>query len=105
MLGAVSGFAGYVLAYLWQLPVGAAQTLVAIGLCVIAWLIDLARSRWPSHTRAAHGPAHGPAHDHGHHHGPDCGHEAIPHGDHVDYLVDGHLHHPHDDHCDDHGPP
>jgi hypothetical protein len=19
-------------------------------------------------------------------------------------LVDGHLHHPHDDHCDDHGP-
>jgi hypothetical protein len=22
----------------------------------------------------------------------------------VDYLVDGHLHHPHDGHCDDHGP-
>src|ERR1700688_5045977 len=33
-------------------------------------------------------------------HGPDCGHEAVPHGDHVDYLVDGHLHHPHGDHCD-----
>jgi UDP-2,3-diacylglucosamine pyrophosphatase LpxH len=28
----------------------------------------------------------------------------VPHGDHVDYLVDGHLHHPHGDHCDDHGP-
>jgi hypothetical protein len=27
----------------------------------------------------------------------------VPHGDHVDYLVDGHLHHPHGDHCDDHG--
>jgi hypothetical protein len=27
----------------------------------------------------------------------------VPHGDHVDYLVDGKLHHPHDDHCDDHG--
>ena len=38
-----------------------------------------------------------------HVHGPDCGHVAIPHGDHVDYLVDGHLHHPHGDHCDDHG--
>lgn len=37
-------------------------------------------------------------------HGPGCGHEAVPHGDHVDYLVDGHLHHPHGDHCDDHGP-
>jgi hypothetical protein len=22
----------------------------------------------------------------------------------VDYLVDGHLHHAHDGHCDDHGP-
>jgi hypothetical protein len=39
-----------------------------------------------------------------HRHGPDCGHEAVPHGDHVDYLVKGHLHHPHGDHCDDHGP-
>lgn len=33
-----------------------------------------------------------------------CGHEAVPHGDHIDYLVDGRLHHPHGDHCDDHGP-
>ena len=39
-----------------------------------------------------------------HRHGPGCGHEAVPHGDHVDYLVDGHLHHPHGNHCDDHGP-
>ena len=43
-------------------------------------------------------------HDTGHKHGPGCGHEAVPHGDHIDYLVDGHLHHPHGDHCDDHGP-
>jgi DNA-binding transcriptional ArsR family regulator len=43
-------------------------------------------------------------HDSQHVHGPDCGHPAVPHGDHVDYLVDGHLHHPHGDHCDDHGP-
>ncbi|MBM3825100.1 MAG: hypothetical protein FJ404_19855 [Verrucomicrobia bacterium] len=39
----------------------------------------------------------------GHRHGPGCGHEAVPHGDHVDYLVDGHLHHPHNGHCDHHG--
>ena len=39
-----------------------------------------------------------------HAHGPGCGHEAVPHGDHLDYLVDGHLHHPHAGHCDDHGP-
>ena len=40
----------------------------------------------------------------GHEHGPNCGHEAVPHGDHIDYLVNGRLHHPHGDHCDDHGP-
>ena len=44
------------------------------------------------------------AHEKGHVHGPGCGHEAVPHGDHVCYLVNGHLHHPHGDHCDDHGP-
>src|SRR4029078_10040793 len=37
-------------------------------------------------------------HEPGHKHGPGCGHEAVPHGDHVDYLVDGHLHHTHGDH-------
>lgn len=50
-----------------------------------------------------------PQHDCGKHpkdhaHGPRCGHDAVPHGDHVDYLVAGHLHHPHGSHCDDHGP-
>lgn len=43
-------------------------------------------------------------HDAGHVHGAGCGHEAVPHGDHVDYLVDGHLHHVHNGHCDNHGP-
>ena len=40
----------------------------------------------------------------GHVHGQGCGHEVVPHGDHMDYLVDGRLHHVHDGHCDDHGP-
>src|ERR1700752_2692442 len=53
-------------------------------------------ARTPGHACAGH--------DKSHVHGPDCGHSAVPHGDHVDYLVDGHLHHPHGDHCDDHGP-
>ncbi len=42
-------------------------------------------------------------HEASHKHGTGCGHEAVPHGDHVDYLVEGHLHHPHGAHCDDHG--
>jgi hypothetical protein len=35
--------------------------------------------------------------------GDHWGQEAIPHGDHTDILVGGHLHHVHGDHCDDHG--
>ena len=54
----------------------------------------------PSGCTPSHDCGH---HDKGHRHGPGCGHEAVPHGDHVDYLVGGHLHHPHGDHCDDHG--
>lgn len=42
-------------------------------------------------------------HELGHRHGAGCGHEAVPHGDHVDYLVADHLHFSHDAHCDDHG--
>ena len=38
-----------------------------------------------------------------HKHGAGCGHDAIPHGDHTDYAVDGKLHHAHGDHCDEHG--
>lgn len=50
----------------------------------------------PDHSCAGHSSQHT--------HGPDCGHQQVPHGDHVDYLVDNHLHHPHGSHCDDHGP-
>lgn len=27
-----------------------------------------------------------------HQHGPDCGHVAVPHGDHTDYVQGGNLH-------------
>ena len=47
------------------------------------------------HECSGHSPEHV--------HGPGCGHPAVPHGDHIDYLVDGHLHHQHDGHCDNHG--
>jgi len=38
-----------------------------------------------------------------HRHGLSCGHEVVQHGDHLDFLVDSHLHHLHGNHCDDHG--
>jgi hypothetical protein len=42
-------------------------------------------------------------HDGSHQHDGRCQHEAVPHDGHTDYLVSGHLHHPHGGHCDDHG--
>lgn len=38
-----------------------------------------------------------------HQHSQLCGHVRVIHGDHVDYIVDGRLHYPHNTHCDDHG--
>jgi zinc transport system permease protein len=40
--------------------------------------------------------------EHAHEHGPDCGHVAVPHEDHVDYVHDGHRHAPHGKHYDEH---
>ena len=51
-------------------------------------------------TASAAAPGHAPTHQHGR----GCGHMAVVHGKHLDYLVAGRLHHPHGDHCDNHGP-
>ena len=49
-------------------------------------------------------PAHAcGSHDAAHAHGEACGHPTVPHGDHVDHIVAGHLHFPHEGHCDEHG--
>lgn len=37
-----------------------------------------------------------------HTHGDGCGHVAVPHGDHVDYIHDGCRHAAHDGHYDEH---
>jgi zinc transport system permease protein len=40
--------------------------------------------------------------EHDHRHGDDCGHPAVAHGDHVDYVHDGHRHAVHGSHYDEH---
>lgn len=37
-----------------------------------------------------------------HAHGPGCGHDAVPHSDHVDYIHRSCRHAPHGDHYDEH---
>ena len=66
--------------------------------------VDEHRLAESSTNTSACTPEHNCAgHDNGHSHGPKCGHEAVPHGDHVDYIVAGHLHKPCGEHCDMHG--
>ncbi len=67
------------------------------------WLRSRQRLRAPfapivpeGHDMADHDVAHG------HVHGEDCGHLAVEHGDHVDYVHDGHRHAPHGEHYDEH---
>jgi zinc transport system permease protein len=64
------------------------------------------RVRAPFEAYAGAGPVvpvrHEAAEAHPHVHGEGCGHHAVPHGDHVDYVHSGHRHAPHDDHYDEH---
>lgn len=48
-------------------------------------------------------PAHYTHKDHSHEHGNGCGHKAITHDNHVDYLHDDHYHFSHKGHTDEHG--
>jgi energy-coupling factor transport system substrate-specific component len=51
----------------------------------------------PDETREIEEQEHRPVHpSHEHEHGPDCGHEAIQHGDHCDYVHDSRRHYMHD---------
>lgn len=63
---------------------------------------------WQRHRRRLVSPfddepvAHESIESHPHEHGENCGHPAIPHGDHVDYVHDGHRHAEHRGHYDEH---
>jgi len=86
---------------------GGAAALGALG--VLEWPVVLAAaggtyvlSRLTSGARGGQSQAHAPHIEHDHVHGTDCGHAVVPHGDHSDYLHDGHRHAAHDDHWDEH---
>lgn len=81
-------------------------TIVLLSLAgfAVTWPAGL----WLRHRRRLHTPfptttplAHDTT-EHDHRHGDDCGHPAVPHGDHVDYVHDGHRHAAHGEHYDEH---
>jgi len=98
VIGVVCSVGGVTLSYYADSPAGATIVLLAIALFLVA------SSYSALHGRIL-GRRHLEAERHEHEHGPDCGHSAIEHDHHVDYLHDGHRHAPHEGHYDEHNHP
>jgi len=108
-LGVVASVGGLVISAFasYQAKVAPGPTIVLLALTcyVVAWPVGVwsryrARLQEPFPDAAV--PDHEPAPEHPHDHGPGCGHLAVPHGDHVDYVHDGHRHAEHGAHYDEH---
>jgi zinc transport system permease protein len=95
LVGVVSSVGGVIASFYAETPSGGTIVLLAIGFFVVVATASgaTARARAARHRRAER---------HDHEHGPGCGHAAVAHDDHVDYVHDGHLHAPHEGHYDEH---
>ena len=96
VIGVACSVGGVIVSYWSETPSGGTIVLLAIAAFVVASVVAAvaARARRAAHARAER---------HDHEHGPGCGHPALGHGDHVDYLHDGHRHAAHEGHYDEHG--
>jgi zinc transport system permease protein len=111
-LGVLACLAGIVTSYYVDVAPGAMIVVLALGGFGLAAVLGAVVRR----RRGAVAPvpdehdaevvvlddAHQPAGGHDHAHGEQCDHPAVRHGDHVDYVHDGHLHAAHGDHWDEH---
>lgn len=116
-LGMTASLGGVVITGFQDVPSGATIVLLALAGFLLAWPVGqwlrVRRRRtepfldeldeYDEELPAVHTIT---TEAHPHQHGPDCGHLAIPHGDHVDYVHDGHRHAAHTDgkgtHYDEH---
>ncbi len=111
-LGTVASVSGVVVSAYADVAPGASIVLLALAGFVAAWPVGAwlrrrAQLSAPFPDLPPPGPVPAPAHttvdeEHDHEHGEGCGHVAVPHGDHVDYVHDGHRHAVHDRHYDEH---
>ena len=84
---------------------GPTIVLLALAVFVVAWPVGVwlrSRRRLQEPFPVGAAVAHQATEGHPHEHGPDCGHVPVRHGDHVDYVHDGHRHAAHGKHYDEH---
>ncbi|HYY11935.1 MAG TPA: metal ABC transporter permease [Kineosporiaceae bacterium] len=94
-VGIAAGLTGTVASFYANTPPGGTIVLLAVAVFLLAALATSVRDG----VRRRRHPVAG-VHDH--EHGPACGHEEVPHDDHVDYVHAGHRHAPHGGHYDEH---
>jgi zinc transport system permease protein len=108
LIGLVASVAGVTVSFEADTPSGPTIVLLALAGFVVTApvgaLLAWRRARLaPFETLESERPTdHDEAERHAHEHGPGCGHPAVRHGDHVDYVHDGHRHAPHGQHYDEH---
>jgi len=95
VIGVICSVGGVSASFYADTAPGGTIVLLAIALFLLAASYSALRGRIT-------GRRHKEAEQHQHEHGQDCGHPAIEHEHHVDYLHDGHRHAPHEGHYDEH---
>lgn len=106
LLGIAASVLGVAVSFDAATPPGPTIVLLALAGFVLAAPVGAVLA-W---QRARHAPfdevpelaEHDRAEQHPHEHGPGCGHPAVQHGDHVDYVHHGHRHAAHGQHYDEH---
>jgi zinc transport system permease protein len=107
LLGVVPSLAGVVFSYYVDVAPGASIVVIALAGFVLAWpagtLLRRIRNARPMDRDDPRVTGdHVATETHPHHHDRACGHPAVEHGDHTDYLHNGHLHAAHGQHYDEH---
>ncbi|WP_018155094.1 metal ABC transporter permease [Demetria terragena] len=95
VIGVACSVGGVFVSYHADTPSGATIVVLTVLAFTLAAALGGLWTRW-SNAR------HETPDEHPHEHGGDCGHPAVRHGDHVDYLHDGERHAAHADHWDRH---
>ncbi|CAM3305625.1 metal ABC transporter permease [Nocardioides dubius] len=109
-LGLVASWGGLLLAawssfHVEGVSPGPTIVILALSIFALTWPLGA----WLRRRRRRQAPfeevaplIHHSIQEHPHQHGENCGHPAIQHGDHLDYVHDGHRHASHDNHYDEH---